>query len=74
MKRVLFLFSLACLTTLFVACSEENDTVEEFPNWQENNDKYFNALYQRATFTLQFYSARVTDGRFQNCARRALMR
>ena len=44
MKRVLFLFSLACLTTLFVACSEENDTVEEFPNWQENNDKYFNAL------------------------------
>ena len=49
MKRVLFLFSLVCLTTLFVACSEENDTVEEFPNWQENNDKYFNALYQRAT-------------------------
>ena len=35
MKRVLFLFSLACLTTLFVACSEENDTVEEFPNWRK---------------------------------------
>lgn len=49
MKRVLFLFSLACLTTLFVACSEENDTVEEFPNWQENNDKYFNSLYSEAS-------------------------
>lgn len=49
MKRVLFLFSLACLTTLFVACSEENDTVEEFANWQETNEKYFNSLYSEAS-------------------------
>ena len=55
MKRVLFLFSLAYLTTLFVACSEENDTVEEFPNWQETNEKYFNSLFSEA-------SQRITAG------------
>ena len=29
---------------LFVACSEEDDTQEEYPNWQETNDAYFSRL------------------------------
>ena len=49
MKRVLLILSLACLTAMFVACSEDNDTVEEFPNWQETNEKYFNSLFSEAS-------------------------
>ena len=49
MKKGLLIFSLACLTAMFVACSEENDTVEEFPNWQETNQKYFNSLFSEAS-------------------------
>lgn len=49
MKKGLLIFSLACLTVMFVACSEENDTVEEFPNWQETNQKYFNSLFSEAS-------------------------
>ena len=33
---------------LFVACSEEDDTQEEYPNWQETNETYFNKLYAEA--------------------------
>lgn len=45
MRKFLFL-SLAVLTTLFAftACSEEDDEVEEYPNWPATNDAYFNAL------------------------------
>lgn len=28
----------------FASCSEEDDTVEEYPNWVETNDTYFNKL------------------------------
>ena len=27
------------------ACSEQDDTVEEFANWQEVNEQYFSSLY-----------------------------
>lgn len=37
---VIALFSFAGL----VSCSEEDDTVEEYPNWAVTNDSYFNAL------------------------------
>lgn len=30
----------------FAACSEKDDTVEEFPDWKNKNDKFFEAAYQ----------------------------
>ena len=33
---------------LVVACSEEDDTQEEYPNWQETNETYFKKLYTEA--------------------------
>ena len=33
---------------LFVACSEEDDTQDEYPNWQATNETYFNKLYAEA--------------------------
>ena len=36
------------VSLLFVACSEEDDTQEEYPNWQETNETYFNKLYAEA--------------------------
>lgn len=44
MKKILTL-SLIAAAMLLVACSEENNTAEEFPNWQQKNENYFNALY-----------------------------
>ncbi len=44
MKKILIL-SLITAAMLLVACSEENNTAEEFPNWQQKNESYFNALY-----------------------------
>lgn len=44
MKKILTL-SLITAAMLLVACSEENNTAEEFPNWQQKNENYFNALY-----------------------------
>lgn len=44
MKKILIL-SLITAAMLLVACSEENNTAEEFPNWQQKNENYFNALY-----------------------------
>lgn len=37
--------SLLLSTPLFVACSENDDTIEEFPDWQARNDSYWNNLY-----------------------------
>lgn len=37
-----------CSPLLFVACGEEDDTVEEFPNWQERNQQYWDSLYSTA--------------------------
>ena len=52
MKRILYLlaglsFAVAMSTTLS-SCSEEDNTVEEFPNWQETNEKYFKSLFTDA--------------------------
>jgi FKBP-type peptidyl-prolyl cis-trans isomerase FklB len=32
----------------FTACSEKDETVEEYPNWQSTNDTYFANLYNSA--------------------------
>ena len=34
-----------CLSTALVSCSEEDDAVVEFPDWQKTNDNYFNSLF-----------------------------
>lgn len=38
-----FLFS---LSLLLASCSEEDNTVEEFPDWQNRNEKYFEQQYR----------------------------
>ena len=38
------LFSVFCLTS----CKETDDTVEEFPDWQNKNEAYFKAKYNAA--------------------------
>lgn len=32
----------------FVACSENDDTVEEFPDWKNRNEAYFDNIYEKA--------------------------
>ena len=44
-----FWLLLPLFSLVMVSCSEEDDSVEEFPNWQENNEKFFNNLYAEAT-------------------------
>ena len=52
---------------LFTSCSESDEEVTEFDNWQERNDTYFNEVYSRAkgikllrpTDTISFLSGRV---------------
>ncbi|MFA4045961.1 FKBP-type peptidyl-prolyl cis-trans isomerase [Prevotella sp. PCHR] len=48
-KNILFVFSaLLLLATAVVSCSEDDNTVVEFPNWQETNIAYFNDVYAKA--------------------------
>ena len=45
MKLKYYIF--VCLSLLLLAsCSEADDTVEEFANWQEKNETYFEQQYQ----------------------------
>lgn len=46
-KLLLFLFCLP-FCGLMCSCSESDDTVEEFPDWQNKNETYFNNLFQEA--------------------------
>lgn len=32
----------------FIACSENEDTVEEFPDWKNRNEAYFDNVYEKA--------------------------
>lgn len=36
-----------------LSCSEEDDTVEEYPNWVETNDAYFNNLTETAVNAIE---------------------
>ena len=43
---IYILFALmAVFTTGLVSCSESSDEVEEFPDWQNTNEKYFDSKY-----------------------------
>ena len=48
-KHSLMLFLTVILLPLGLAsCSESDDTVEEFPDWQERNEAYFSSVYEQA--------------------------
>ncbi len=40
-----FLFVTIFSATSFMACSETDDSIDEFPDWQAKNDTYWNNLY-----------------------------
>lgn len=47
MKQYKILYMLIAMMSLFLlpSCSEDDDTVEEFANWQATNEAYWNNLY-----------------------------
>ena len=47
-KSLILLFSLFVSAFTFISCSETDDTVEEYPNWQNANDTYFNKIHTEA--------------------------
>ncbi len=60
MKRRGFYFLAVALFAVFglASCSEEDDTVEEFPNWQTRNDAFFNSLTDSVMNLLELNPAR----------------
>lgn len=60
MKRRCFYFLAVALFAVFglASCSEEDDTVEEFPNWQARNDAFFNSLTDSVMNLLELNPAR----------------
>lgn len=60
MKRRGFYFLAVALFAVFglASCSEEDDTVEEFPNWQARNDAFFNSLTDSVLNLLELNPAR----------------
>ena len=60
MKRRGFYVLAVALFAVFglASCSEEDDTVEEFPNWQARNDAFFNSLTDSVLNLLELNPAR----------------
>ena len=50
MKRYNIIFAAFALMLLsvFASCSEDDNTVEEFPDWQNRNEAYFADIYEQA--------------------------
>lgn len=50
MKRYNIIFAAFALMLLSVlaSCSEDDNTVEEFPDWQNRNETYFAGIYEQA--------------------------
>lgn len=46
--NILALLVLMFAPLCFMACSESDDTVEEFPDWKNRNEAYFNDIYEKA--------------------------
>ena len=58
-RRGFYLIAAALFAVLGLAsCSEEDDTVEEYPNWQASNEAYFNHLTDLKTSIL-YYQAQL---------------
>lgn len=47
LRQLLLIGCLSCFGCLLVSCSEEDDTVDEFDNWQAKNEAYFEQQYQQ---------------------------
>ena len=55
------LVALLALCSMFlVSCKENDDTVEEFANWQETNDAYVSNLYSRAVMNAEPTEGKIT--------------
>lgn len=50
MKRynIIFAAFVLMLLSVFASCSEDDNTVEEFPDWQNRNETYFAGIYEQA--------------------------
>ncbi len=48
MMTICTVAALAVIPLWLASCSENDDTVEEFPDWQERNDAYFAGIYEQA--------------------------
>ncbi len=46
--NIIAIIALLVLPFFFSSCSENDDTVEEFPDWQERNETYFQNIYNIA--------------------------
>ena len=46
--NILALLVLMLAPLCFMACSESDDTVEEFPDWKNRNETYFDNIYEKA--------------------------
>lgn len=68
-RHIISLLALLVAVLSLTACSEEDNTKEEYPDWQANNEKYFDDLYNQARQkaaagddTWKTYSAWTLDG------------
>lgn len=44
-EKIFYLIALLFMTLTMASCSENDNTVEEYPNWKAKNEVYFNTLY-----------------------------
>lgn len=47
LRQLLLIGCLSCFGCFLTSCSEEDDTVEEYANWQSKNEAYFEQAYQQ---------------------------
>lgn len=47
-NRTTYLFAAMLAASALASCSESDDTVEEFPNWQARNEQFFDSIYNAA--------------------------
>ena len=47
-KSLLLLAATALVAMAFTACSETDNSANEFPNWQATNETYFDSIYNVA--------------------------
>lgn len=50
-RQLLIIGCLSCFGCLLTSCSEEDDTVEEYANWQAKNEAYFEDQFQKHLFS-----------------------
>lgn len=43
-KTLMYSVALVLCSSFFISCSEEDNEIEEYPNWQQTNEAFFNNL------------------------------